>query len=101
MILQVLNNWSQRNRVENLFRHVSLEVEYQQIRKCIQIALDCVKIDRFKRPTISQIIKTLHGLGSADSSSIKGVRSPANMVSSYIILNCDYGPSISTDITTS
>jgi len=78
--------------VENLFRHVSLEVEYQQIRKCIQIALDCVKIDRFKRPTISQIIKTLHGLGSADSSSIKGVRSPANMVSSYNLLDTGMNP---------
>jgi hypothetical protein len=44
--------------VKVLFGHVSLEVEYQQIRKCIQIGLDCVKIDRFKWPTISQIIKT-------------------------------------------
>ena len=63
--------------------HVSLEVEYQQIRRCIQIGLDCVKIDRFKRPTISEIIKTLQGPESADSSNIKRVRSPAEMVSTY------------------
>ena len=62
---------------------VSLEVDYQQIRRCIQIGLDCVKTDRSKRPTISQIIKALHRPESADPSNIKGVRSPANMVSSY------------------
>ena len=72
--------------------HVSLEVEYQQIRKCIQIGLDCVKIDRFKRPTISQIIKALHRPESADSSNIKGVWSPANMVSSYNLLDTGMNP---------
>ncbi|KAG2548827.1 hypothetical protein PVAP13_9KG201100 [Panicum virgatum] len=68
----VLHNWSQRNMIKKL-SGVSLEVDYQQIRRCIQIGLDCVKIDRSKRLTISQIIKALHRPESADPSNIKGV----------------------------
>jgi len=53
---------------------VSLEVDYQQIRRCIQIGLVCVDPDRSKRPTTSQIIKMLH-VESVDLSGRKRVRS--------------------------
>jgi len=79
----VLHNWSQRNMVKKL-SEVSLEVDYQQIRRCIQIGLDCVKTDRSKRPTISQIIKALHRPESADPSNIKG-----EMVMLKIQLHCN------------
>jgi hypothetical protein len=58
VILQVLKNW--RNRLQK-----SLETDYQQIRRCIQIGLDCMKLDRSKRPTISQVIKMLQETESA------------------------------------
>ncbi|CAN6194787.1 unnamed protein product [Urochloa humidicola] len=53
----VLKNWS--NRLEKTVGYTKLF--YQQIKRCIQIGLACVEIDRSKRPPTSQIIKMLAG----------------------------------------
>ncbi|CAL5048332.1 unnamed protein product [Urochloa decumbens] len=52
----VLKNW--RNRLEQTVGYTKLS--YQQIKRCIQIGLACVELDRSKRPPTSQIIKMLH-----------------------------------------
>jgi GH18 family chitinase len=57
LMLQVLNNW--RHRLRKTPGYTSQDIDYQQIKKCIQIGLLCVKVDRVKRPTINQIIKML------------------------------------------
>uniref|UniRef100_A0A0A8XN46 Protein kinase domain-containing protein n=1 Tax=Arundo donax TaxID=35708 RepID=A0A0A8XN46_ARUDO len=53
----VLKNWI--NRLEKEPGYTSREIDCQQIRRCIQIGLDCVKFDRTKRPTTVQIIEML------------------------------------------
>ncbi|CAN6177795.1 unnamed protein product, partial [Urochloa humidicola] len=56
VIFQVLKNW--RNRLEKTAGYTILS--YQQIKRCIQIGLSCVVLDRSKRPPTRQIIKMLH-----------------------------------------
>ncbi|RCV10874.1 hypothetical protein SETIT_2G143600v2 [Setaria italica] len=65
----VLKNW--RNRLEKAQRYTSgispfpsshREIDYLQIRRCIQIGLACVKHDLAKRPTALKIMNMLHGL---------------------------------------
>ncbi|TVU49829.1 hypothetical protein EJB05_01167, partial [Eragrostis curvula] len=51
----ILNNW--RHRMDEAPR----ELECYQIKRCIEIALDCVKPERTKRPTIGKIIEMLPG----------------------------------------
>jgi hypothetical protein len=55
IFLQIIRNWGSR-----LEKSQCLEIDCQKIRRCIQIGLLCVKLDRSKRPTTSQIIKMLH-----------------------------------------
>ena len=74
VILQVLKKW--RNRLQKTTSDEELYY-YQQIRRCIQIGLVCVDLDRSKRPTTSQIIKMLH-VESVDLSRRKRVRSLTN-----------------------
>jgi len=62
--------------MENLQGYTSVEINCQQIALCIEIGLLCVKLDRTKRPTTSQIITMLRRPGSADGSIGEGVRSP-------------------------
>ncbi|KAJ1265802.1 hypothetical protein BS78_08G101700 [Paspalum vaginatum] len=60
----VLKNW--RNRLEKVWiPWYILNLQFQQIRSCIEIGLFCVKHDRDERPTTSQIIKMLAS-GGAD-----------------------------------
>ncbi|KAL6839508.1 hypothetical protein ACP4OV_030778 [Aristida adscensionis] len=53
----VLENW--RNRLEEL-RCTSVENEWQQIKVCIEIGLNCVHTDAAKRPTTGEIIECLN-----------------------------------------
>ncbi|CAN6240595.1 unnamed protein product [Urochloa humidicola] len=71
----VLKNW--RNRLEkaprytstfSLFPSLHQEIDYRQIRRCIQIGLACVKLDRTKRPTTLEIMDMLHRLEGAECS---------------------------------
>ncbi|CAN6165963.1 unnamed protein product [Urochloa humidicola] len=62
---RVLRNW--RCRMEKS-PEMSQEVDYQQIRRCIQIGLECVKFDRSGRPSTSQILDTLHASSHREES---------------------------------
>ncbi|KAF8652091.1 hypothetical protein HU200_063037 [Digitaria exilis] len=57
----VTKNWRNRLKKTLDYTYTTLEIYYQQIRRCIQIGLVCLKFDRSKRPTTSQIINMLHG----------------------------------------
>jgi hypothetical protein len=46
--------------------YMSLEIDCQQIERCIQIGLICVNRERAKRPTMKTIIDMLQGLDSMD-----------------------------------
>lgn len=53
----MLKNW--RHRLTKAQGYTSQDIDYQQIKKCIQIGLLCVKFDPVKRPTIKEIMKML------------------------------------------
>jgi len=53
----VLTNW--KNRLEKVQEYTSQEFDCQQIRRCVEIGLLCVKFDRAERPTTRQIIEML------------------------------------------
>ncbi|KAL6846933.1 hypothetical protein ACP4OV_022786 [Aristida adscensionis] len=55
----VIKNW--KNRLKKLPKYALWKTDCQQIRRCIQIGLACVKSDWKERPTICQIIEMLHG----------------------------------------
>ena len=76
LISQVLNKW--RHRPRKAPGYTSGDIDYQQIKRCIQIGLLCVKKDEVKRPTISQIIKMLDGTEGAEVECIdeRKVKSP-------------------------
>ncbi|KAG2621377.1 hypothetical protein PVAP13_3NG251500 [Panicum virgatum] len=61
----VLNKW--RHRPRKAPGYTSGDIDYQQIKRCIQIGLLCVKFDQVKRPTIRQIIKMLDGTEGAEA----------------------------------
>ncbi|KAG2621819.1 hypothetical protein PVAP13_3NG307900 [Panicum virgatum] len=58
----VLTNW--KNRPVNAQGYTSREFDCQQIRRCIEIGLLCVKLDRAERPTTRQIIEMLAWCGA-------------------------------------
>jgi len=72
----VLNKWRHRPRKEP--GYISGDIDYQQIKRCIQIGLLCVNFDQAKRPTIRQIIKMLDGTEGAKAECIdkRKVKSP-------------------------
>ncbi|XP_066355691.1 G-type lectin S-receptor-like serine/threonine-protein kinase At1g67520 [Miscanthus floridulus] len=74
----VLKNW--RNRLEKTRRYTAAfsifpsfygEIDYQRIRRCIQIGLACVKLNRVKRPTTLEILNMLHNSEGAERSNGK------------------------------
>jgi hypothetical protein len=64
--LQELKKW--RKTLEKAQGYTKLEIDCQQIKRCIQIGLICVNSEWKKRPTITKIIKMLRGLESLDCS---------------------------------
>ncbi|TVT97209.1 hypothetical protein EJB05_57581, partial [Eragrostis curvula] len=70
----VLQKW--RARFEKTQGYASVEVSCQQIARCLNIGLVCVKRDRTKRPTTSQIMEMLHGSESTDCSFKKEMDEP-------------------------
>ena len=46
--------------------YTSLEIDCQQITRCIQIGLICVNPERTKRPAMKKVIDMLQGLESVD-----------------------------------
>ncbi|KXG23458.1 cysteine-rich receptor-like protein kinase 36 isoform X3 [Sorghum bicolor] len=74
----VLKNW--RNRLEktpgyttafSIFPSFCREIDYQRIRRCIQIGLACVKLNRAKRPTTLEVLNMLHKSEGAECSNGK------------------------------
>ncbi|XP_045090598.1 BTB/POZ domain and ankyrin repeat-containing protein NPR1 isoform X1 [Aegilops tauschii subsp. strangulata] len=63
-IEHVLKKW--RNTLEKAQGYTKLEIDCQQIKRCIQIGLICVNPEWSKRPTTAKIIKMLKGLESSD-----------------------------------
>uniref|UniRef100_A0ACD6A7T8 Uncharacterized protein n=1 Tax=Avena sativa TaxID=4498 RepID=A0ACD6A7T8_AVESA len=53
-----------RHRLQEDPEYLSLEIDCQHIRRCIQIGLICVNPERTKRPGMNKIINMLHGLES-------------------------------------
>ncbi|XBI74644.1 hypothetical protein VPH35_068137 [Triticum aestivum] len=59
-----LQKW--RNVLQKQHGYTSLEIDCQQITRCIQVGLICVNPERTKRPTMKKIIDMLQGSKSMD-----------------------------------
>uniref|UniRef100_A0ACD5XA90 Uncharacterized protein n=1 Tax=Avena sativa TaxID=4498 RepID=A0ACD5XA90_AVESA len=63
----VHKNW--RNRIEASSMYASREEDCWQVKRCIQLALDCVRADKDKRPTVREIINALKQVETEGSTS--------------------------------
>nr|CDM81076.1 unnamed protein product [Triticum aestivum] len=61
----VHDNWTDEHIVSQ-WPHLDRD-RFQQIKVCIKIGLECVEIDRQKRPSIEEIVNRLNGLWSTGS----------------------------------
>ncbi|PUZ67421.1 hypothetical protein GQ55_3G433000 [Panicum hallii var. hallii] len=77
----VLTNW--KNKLEKVHGYTSREFDCQQIRKCIEIGLLCVKLDRAERPTTRQIIEML-AWGGAECSNKREIIKVTKKVSEEV-----------------
>ncbi|KAM0921061.1 hypothetical protein ACQ4PT_006989 [Festuca glaucescens] len=75
-----LKKWSKT--LEKAQGYTKLEVDCQQIKRCIQIGLICVNPDWTKRPTTTKIIEMFEGLESSDCSISSEATSSADQVRS-------------------
>ncbi|XP_047060560.1 cysteine-rich receptor-like protein kinase 26 [Lolium rigidum] len=75
-----LKKWSKT--LEKAQGYTKLEVDCQQIKRCIQIGLICVNPDWTKRPTTTKIIEMLEGLEISDCSKSSEATSSADQVRS-------------------
>ncbi|XBI24478.1 hypothetical protein VPH35_049575 [Triticum aestivum] len=64
-IKSVHDNWTDEHIVSQ-WPHLDRD-RFQQIKVCIKIGLECVEIDRQKRPSIEEIVNRLNGLWSTGS----------------------------------
>ncbi|KAK3142987.1 hypothetical protein QOZ80_4BG0355810 [Eleusine coracana subsp. coracana] len=62
----ILDKWRSRLKQSLDYTSTKIRIDCQQIRRCIHIGLICVKLDRSKRPTTSEIIKMFHGSEGAE-----------------------------------
>ncbi|KAM0921060.1 hypothetical protein ACQ4PT_006989 [Festuca glaucescens] len=74
-----LKKWSKT--LEKAQGYTKLEVDCQQIKRCIQIGLICVNPDWTKRPTTTKIIEMFEGLESSDCSISSEATSSADQIS--------------------
>jgi pyruvate dehydrogenase phosphatase len=61
-IFQVHENWLKR-----LDTAVSSHTSHE-VKRCIEIALQCVEVDRVKRPTIAEVVDELNKIDTSDGS---------------------------------
>ncbi|KAM0906443.1 hypothetical protein ACQ4PT_016754 [Festuca glaucescens] len=54
----VRESW--KKRLRGILSHTSLEVYCYQVKRCIEIALDCLKSNRQERPSIHDIVSSLN-----------------------------------------
>ncbi|KAG2630466.1 protein DA1-related 1-like isoform X2 [Panicum virgatum] len=76
-IENVLEKW--RNRLEDS-RCTSLEKSCQQIRRCIEMGLNCVQFDETNRPTVKEIIDSLKRQDDMNLHVINEEKLPADQV---------------------
>lgn len=57
-VKHVHENW--RNKLCQKLSHTSLEVYCNQVKRCIELALDCLKSNRQERPTMQDIVSSLN-----------------------------------------
>ena len=57
---QVIENWERR--LQGTSEYSSHEKDILQVKKCIEIAVNCVEKDRCKRPLIKDIVHELEEL---------------------------------------
>jgi hypothetical protein len=76
--LKEVKKW--RNTLQKAHGHTKLEVDCQQIKRCLQIGLICVNPEWTERPTITKIIKMLEGLESSDCSISSEATSSTDLV---------------------
>ncbi|XP_051223302.1 cysteine-rich receptor-like protein kinase 43 [Lolium perenne] len=74
-----LKKWSKT--LEKAQGYTKLEVDCQQIKRCIQIGLICVNPDWTKRPTTTKIIEMFEGLESSDCRKSSKAISSADQIS--------------------
>ncbi|KAL6880190.1 hypothetical protein ACP4OV_011755 [Aristida adscensionis] len=59
----VTENWRKRIQLKNECEDVLyLDAYCEQVKICIETALKCVDADRYKRPTVGDIIRTMNGV---------------------------------------
>jgi hypothetical protein len=78
--LQELKKW--RKTLKKAQGYTKIEVDCEQIKRCIQIGLICVSPDWTKRPTTTKIIEMLQGLESSDCSTSSEAMPSADQVRS-------------------
>lgn len=54
----VCNKW--RKRFQSVAQYASLETSYQQVKRCVEIALKCISNERKQRPAIGNIVRQLN-----------------------------------------
>ena len=60
IITQVFENWTNKSHIES--KYSTLEEKYlQQVKRCIELGLNCVEIDPKNRPTAGSILAKLEG----------------------------------------
>ncbi|CAM0878585.1 unnamed protein product [Alopecurus aequalis] len=83
-----LKKW--RNTLLEAHGYTKLEVDYQQIKRCIQIGLICVNPEWTERPTTTKIIQMLQGSESLDCSISSEATSSADQISKGLKSHMDY-----------
>ncbi|KAF7019752.1 hypothetical protein CFC21_032895 [Triticum aestivum] len=82
-----LKKW--RNTLEKAQGYTNLEMDCEQIKRCIQIGLICVNPEWTERPTTTKIIKMLQGLESLDRNISDEVESSADQISNGLKKHSD------------
>ncbi|XP_066336915.1 G-type lectin S-receptor-like serine/threonine-protein kinase CES101 isoform X2 [Miscanthus floridulus] len=60
----VHENW--KRCLQEIPRYESLEADCKQVKRCIEIARNCMETDRYKRPTIKDIVSQLDEMGNLE-----------------------------------
>jgi hypothetical protein len=58
VFFEVFNKW--RTRLQAIPGYTTLDTDCQQVKTCIEIALECIAEERNKRPTIGYIVEQLN-----------------------------------------
>lgn len=82
----VLEKW--RERLQKTANSTSVERRYQQVSKCLEIALRCVEHDRHERPSIGEIVNRLNEVESLILQEVREIQNPFGS-RKYMLLDID------------